>query len=294
MRYDKQTNRVYVRQSWLGSYLICPQRSRYDLTMPALRRGSDATAIGTGVHSAIEGYLRGEYNDLDSMITRAQESVQMELEKPNLRLSRISEDPEHLRLCVMAMVVAWWDDIRPHVPTGGLVEHKFQAPLITGGYDVELWLEGTMDYVAPDGTIWDWKTASRSYFAKEKQKQSHQATCYVAASRTLGLVDDGPDPTLFRFGVMVRQTTPKAQIVTVERTAEQVEWLRRQVSSVVNTATVLGVDRDWALNDQHNLCSSTWCDYWSVCKGVHWDSSSMEIPPQSVSVAVTNTSSTSV
>lgn len=281
MRHDKEQKKIYVRQSWLGSYLICPQRARYDLTMPNLRRGSDATAIGTAIHSAIEGYLLGEYDDLDSMIAKAHESVAMELADPNIRLSKISADPEQLRLNTMAMVVAWWDDIRPAVALGGMVEHKFMAPLVTGG-DTELWLEGTMDYVAPDGSIWDWKTAGRSYSAKEKQKQSHQATCYVAAARTLGLVDNGDAPTPFRFGVMMRQTTPKAQIVTVERDANHVEWLRRQVASVVSTAMTMGVQHDWAINDQHNLCSSMWCDYWTMCKGVHWDDSQMEPPSQEV------------
>lgn len=281
MRYDQQNSRVYVRQSWLGTYLMCPQRARYDLTMPSMRRGSDATAIGTGVHSAIEGYLTFQYDDLDSMISRAHECVAMELERPDLRLSKISADPEQLRLSTMAMVVAWWDDIRPAVALGGLVEHKFQSPLVTGGA-TELWLEGTMDYVAPDGTIWDWKTAGRSYSAKEKQKQSHQATCYVAASRALGLVDNGDAPTPFRFGVMMRQTTPKAQIVTVERDKNHVEWLRRQVSSVISSAVALGVEQEWAINDQHNLCSSQWCDYWTVCKGAHWDEQTMEPPSQEV------------
>lgn len=281
MKYDRDNNRIYVRQSWLGSYLICPQRSRYDLTMPNMRRGSDATAIGTGIHSAIEGYLLGEYDNLDSMVSRAHETVAMELEKPDLRLSKISSDPEQLRLSTVAMVSAWWDEIRPAVALGGLVEHKFQAPLVTGGA-TELWLEGTMDYVAPDGTIWDWKTAGRSYYAKEKQKQSHQATCYVAAARALGLVSNGDEPTLFRFGVMMRQTTPKAQIVTVSRDNSHVEWLRRQVSSVITSAMIVGTEREWAINDQHNLCSSQWCDYWSICKGVHWSDDSMEPPSQQV------------
>jgi hypothetical protein len=251
------------------------------MTMPALRRGSDATAIGTGIHSAIEGYLAGEYDGLDAMIARAEECVALELADPNLRLSKISADPEQLKWCVTAMVVAWWDSIRPTVALGGLIEHKFSAPLVTGG-ETELWLEGTMDYVAPDGTIWDWKTATRPYSAKEKQKHSHQATCYVAASRALGLVDNGDAPTPFRFGVMVRQTTPKAQIVTVERTPNHMEWLKRQVSSVITSATVIGMDREWAINDQHNLCSPMWCDYWTVCKGVHWNSDDMEPPSQTV------------
>lgn len=281
MRYNKQTNRIYVRQSWLGSYLICPQRSRYDLTMPALRRGSDATAIGTGLHSAIEGYLGGMYDTLDEMIERAHVCVKEELARPNLRLSKISADPDVLDLYIESMARSWWDSIRPAVTLGGLIEHKFVAPLVTGG-DTELWLEGTMDYVAPDGTIWDWKTSTRTYSAKDKQKHSHQATCYVASARELGLVDNGPDPTPFRFGVMVRSIEPKAQIVTVERGPEQVEWLKRQVSSVVTTAMSIGLEREWAINDQHNLCSPMWCDYWTVCKGVHWDEQAMEPPSQQV------------
>lgn len=281
MRYNKDTNRIYVRQSWLGSYLICPQRSRYDMTMPALRRGSDATAIGTGLHSAIEGYLAGEYDTKDAMVARAHTEVQLELARPNLRLSKISQDANLLDVCVESMVTSWWDDIRPAVALGGLIEYKFEAPLVVGK-GIELWLEGTMDYVAPDGTIWDWKTASRPYSAKDKQKHSHQATCYVAAARQLGLVKNSDDPTPFRFGVMVRQATPKAQIITVERDKSQVEWLRRQVASVITTAQSMRIDQDWAINDQHNLCSPMWCDYWTVCKGVHWDADSLEAPSQQV------------
>jgi len=280
MRYDSSTNRIYVRQSWLGTYLICPQRSRYDMVMPKLRRGSDATAIGTGVHSAIEGYLRGEYDDLKSMLGRANDEVSSQMEDPTLRRTDISKDVDHMMACVDSMVVAWWDTIRPEVTLDGKVEHKFSAPLAVHANGAEVWLEGTIDYVAPDGTLWDWKTAGRSYSAKEKQKQSHQATCYVAACRTLGLVPDTEVPTPFRFGVMLRQHTPKAQIVTVERGPEQVEWLRRQVLSVANTALTVSTDVDWAINDQHNLCSSKWCDYWTVCKGVHWSDSAMEPPSQ--------------
>jgi hypothetical protein len=287
VRYEQQTKRIYVRQSWLGTYLTCPQRSRYDMTMTKLRRGSDATAIGTAIHSAIEGYLRGDYNTITDMIDAAHIYVGKELEDPTIRRSDISSDGEHLRQCTEAMVYGWWEDIRPAVALGGLIEHKFAAPLVEGE-GLSLWLEGTMDYVAPDGTIWDWKTSSRSYSAREKQKHSHQATCYVAAARILGLVDSSPAPTPFRFGVMVRQTSPKSQIVTVERGPAQVEWLKRQVSSVIYSASSIGLDRDWPINDQHNLCSSRWCEYWNICKGVHWDDRTMEPPSQTVEIRVTS------
>lgn len=285
MKYDKQANRVYVRQSWLGTYLTCPQRSRYELTMPSMRRGSDATAIGTGVHTAIEQYILNDGNmELVDMIIAGRSAVSAELEDPTIRRTEISQDVDYMFDCVDAMISGWHSDIRPAVTLGGLVEHKFQAPLNVNANGTELWLEGTMDYVAPDGVIWDWKTAGRSYSAKEKQKQSHQASCYVAAARILGLVDNGDDPTLFRFGVMLRQTTPKAQIVTVSRDKHQVEWLRRQVASVASSVMMLPTEMDWAMNDQHNLCSAKWCDYWTVCKGVHWDDSTMEPPSQKVTV----------
>lgn len=289
MRYDSEEKKLYVRQSWLGTYLICPQRSRYDMTMPKLRRGSDATAIGTGVHHAIEQYLLRNVDTLEDMVLSAREAVSLELADESLRRTDISADEAHMFSCVDAMVTSWYQDIRPLVPLGGLVEHKFKAQLLEGTADtVPLWLEGTMDYVAPDGSIWDWKTASRSYSAKEKQKQSHQATCYVVASRELGLVPDTDEPTAFRFGVMLRQPTPKSQVITVHRDKGHVEWLKRQIASVATTALNLPLSVDWAMNDQHNLCSSKWCDYWSVCKGAHWSDGSMEPPTQIVPLATTD------
>lgn len=251
--------------------------------MPTLRRGSDATAIGTSVHTAIEHYILSNGDpSVVELVDVAKENLKQHLEDPTLRLTEISQDADKMFQSVDAMVTAWWDEIRPTVTLGGLVEHKFQAPLSVNANGTELWLEGTMDYVAPDGVIWDWKTAGRSYSAKEKQKQSHQASCYVAAARILGLVDNSDEPTLFRFGVMLRQTTPKAQIVTVSRDKHQVEWLRRQVASVASNVLMLPMDMDWAMNDQHNLCSAKWCDYWTVCKGVHWDEQTMEPPSQNV------------
>lgn len=282
MRFDPEEQRIYVRQSWVGDALICPQRSRYALAMPTMRRGSDATAIGTGVHAGIEKYLTGEITDLDGFQEYTQLVVASELDK-DIKKTGLTDDPENLRACVDSMAQGWWDSIRPSVVLGGMVEHKFQAPLnvhATNGYGV--WLEGTIDYVAPDGVLWDWKTSSRTYYAREKQSQSHQATCYITACRTLGLIPDTDTPSLFRFGVMVRQPTPKAQIVTVSRGHDQVSWFRRQVLSVVNTAVTAWGQPDWPMNDQHSLCSSKWCDYWSVCKGAHWRDSDLDLPSQTV------------
>lgn len=289
MRFDPDNNRILVRQSWIGDAMICPQRAKYALAYPNLRTGSDATAIGTGVHASIERYLREEIADAESFSRNTAESVAQELSK-GVKQTAISRDEGKMWRCVDAMATAWWDDIRPYVRLGGSTEHKFQSPLgVTASNGMDIWLEGTMDYVSPDGVLWDWKTASRTYSLREKHTQSHQATCYVAAARQLGLTPDTGEPTLFRFGVMVRQESPKAQIVTVSRDANQVGFLKRQIKSVVDGALGVWGNDDWTMNDQHFLCSDTWCDYWTMCKGAHWSPDACESPEQTVTpVTVTN------
>lgn len=282
MRFDPENQRIYVRQSWLGDALICPQRARYGLALPSMRRGSDATAIGTGIHAGIEGYLTGQYSDPETFLGNIRANVHAELEK-DIKRTDISADPDKMNRCVDAMAEAWWDTIRPSVPLGGMVEHKFSCPTgMVASNGMAIWFEGTMDYVAPDGVIWDWKTSSRTYYGKEKQSQAHQPTVYIASSRQLGLIPDTDEPSVFRFGVMVRQETPKAQIVSVTRGPEQVAWLHRQTLSVVNASVASWGSQDWMMNDQHNLCSAKWCDYWHLCKGAHWTETSLSLPSQQI------------
>lgn len=281
MRFDPENNRVLVRQSWLGDALLCPQRSRYALALPSMRRGSDYTAIGTGVHHGIELYLTGEVSDFSGFLENIQSSVHAELEK-DIKRTEVSSNMEKMNACVDAMATAWWDDIRPYVPKGGLVEHRFSVPTgMTLNDGTEIWYEGTIDYVAPDGVLWDWKTSSRPYYVKDKQAHAHQPTVYAYASQTLGLIP-ADKPAVFRFGVMVRQEKPKAQIATVIRDRGQIDWILRQTRSVVETSVASWGKQDWMINDTHTLCSSKWCDYWTLCKGAHWTDSDLSLPDQTV------------
>ena len=88
-----------------------------------------------------------------------------------------------------------------------------------------------MDYVTPSGVIWDWKTASRQYNIKEKQKSSIQASVYADACVNLGLSPSYPVD--FRFGVMVRQEKPKSQIVSIVRTEAHGQWLRQFIKGLL-------------------------------------------------------------
>lgn len=268
MRLDHQEKRIYVRQSWIGDYLICPERSRLGVTLPQFRTGSDATAIGTGVHSAIEWALNS-FDDAGSiayeeMKEYAQNEVRKELLEPNIKLTKISDSP--IPPTVDAMVHSWVTQIAIDVEWGGTTELGFRYPSgLLANNSYEIWYEGTMDYIDPNGTIWDWKTAGRKYYANEKQNKAYQPTVYCQFAKRNGY--SSSDTQTFKYGVMMRKEKPEGQVVDITRTESDYRWLNRQTQVTVNNALQSGMDSAWPMNDQGALCSATWCNYWSICKG---------------------------
>ena len=274
MRIDKIEEKIYVRQSWLNDMVICPERARYGVLRPDFRIGSDATIIGTAVHSGIESVLRGD-SDFAGMKEVVADSYSVLAAGPH-KQTNINQEliPDYLD----SMCKAFYDSILPQVKFGGKIEHKFQAPLgmTINGYAV--WVEGTMDYVDSDGIIWDWKTASRAYHIKEKQKSSVQATVYAVAAVETGLTESYPVD--FRYGVMVRHQSPKAQVVSLVRNHAHKLWLQQFTRGAVNTAMNVGYDNNWFMNDSSALCSEQWCSFWSICKGAFIKESDNAYPDQ--------------
>lgn len=264
MRFDQEENKIWVRQSWLNDVMICPERARLGVMYPEFRIGSDATHIGTAVHKGIESVLAGGSAD-DGVRSASAELERLIVEEP-FRVNStngVGEMREH----VTNLVQSWTTGILPEVELGGLIEKSFGVPLFIledHPDKPEVWLGGTMDYVQPNGIVWDWKTSARKYSQTEKQKQSIQATAYVLAVHAMGM---GPLPTVFKYGVVTRTTNSVAQVVTVNRTAGHVDWFKHQVYTTVAPLVTVGNDRNWPANDQHNLCSEKWCPYWSICKG---------------------------
>lgn len=123
-----------------------------------------------------------------------------------------------------------------------------------------------MDYISPSGVIWDWKTSGRAYSGAEKQKNAIQASMYAMAGTIQKMVPNENDIE-FKYGIMIRQETPKAQVVSLHRNQEHVVWIRNQIVSALRMGMTLGIDNGWILNDQGHLCSSKWCDFWYMCKG---------------------------
>lgn len=274
MKYDGEKRRIYVRQSWLGDALLCPERARLGLIHPERRSASDATIMGTAVHSGIEFSLATESPDFSDVVAHAVNMWRGLSAQPHKPSSGIA--PDDAPKLIESMLLAFTETIRPQVELGGKVEYKFQAPIGVNYDGWEVWVEGTMDYVSPSGKIWDWKTAKRAYNRNDKQEHSVQASVYAHAASTLGLVPD-TNRVEFNFGVMMRQETPKAQIVEVIRTLEHSNWLRSQIQSTVIMAHGVGTATPWLKNDQNNLCSAKWCDHWDSCKGMFIGDTPVEV-----------------
>ena len=280
--------KIFVRQSWLNDVLICPERARLAEVNPSFKSGSDATIIGTALHAGIEQVLAGVLTPtVDEMVPYCLNAYS-ELAKEPHKKSNI--DGDKIPSYIESMATAWLTEIMPSVQFGGLIEQGFKVPLNITVNGYEVWLSGTIDYIQPDGTIWDWKTASRTYYAKEKQKQAVQATVYAFAGIHSGWVTDYP--VTFRYGIMVRQESPKAQIVTVQRNKSHTDFLCRQTASAIQQGLHLGFNTAWLINDQHNLCSKQWCDFWSICKGANLRDSDLELPSQTVPVVLTTSEPT--
>lgn len=265
-----EDGKVWVRQSWLNDVMICPERSRLSVTMPEWRIGSDATHIGTAVHAGIEHYLTND--TVDEARNVALQELNRLVEEEPFKVNSTG-GPEDMRMYSQLLFDTFIRDIAPSVAKGGKCEQKFGVKLFdldpdhTQPFDAqpEVWLGGTIDYIEPDGTVWDWKTAARKYSQGEKQRQSIQATAYAIAC-----VENGwsPDyPVTFKYGVVTRTPKSTGQIVPVVRTSQHVDWFKHQVESVVKPYMSIGFDRNWMANDQHGLCSEKWCPYWSICKG---------------------------
>lgn len=274
MRIDTEENKVWVRQSWLNDVMICPERSRLSVTMPEWRQGSDATLIGTSVHRGIESILGGSTHIDGKGAAFAELSILLNTER--FKMNTCNSHQEMVDY-VGKLMDTFVSDVLPSVKLGGKVEQNFGVHLFTidrsdtsvpfdcQPVDTEVWLGGTIDYVDPDGVIWDWKTAGRKYSQGEKQRQSIQATAYSYAVVENGWAEDYP--VRFNYGVMTRTSKSVGQIVPVVRTKAHVDWFKHQVQSVVQPSLAVGLDKPWIANDQHGLCSEKWCPYWSICKG---------------------------
>jgi hypothetical protein len=250
------------RQSELGTWMMCPEQFRLNRAGLMPRQETEATAVGTSVHAAIEAVLKGEAT-ADTGMDVALETWDSMI--PNID-RWVKASPQQCAVHVSNCYSSWADTVYPALPPIERVEGHFNVPLHEDDQRV-IRLSGTVDALDADGTVWDWKTAAslRSY-NWEKQRFAVQPTVYTyAAAHPEGFNIENPT---FAYAVMEKAAKPvEALILRITRDSGHWDWLTKQAISL---AVAIEAEMPiWQLNDQGWHCSPRWCGAWDSCKGAH-------------------------
>lgn len=247
------------RQSWLGDYSMCPERTRVkDTLFPDGTPPSSATAIGTAMHAGIEVDLQG--GSVEQAYAAINAAYDIEA-----AVAGFDQDTKHstakrtARLAFDGML----DEILPKVVSVDTIEKKFKY-LVDRRGDIDLVISGTWDLDEGQGRpLWDWKTAGREYAGWEYQRWAVQPTMYTLA-KAIGLQDWSDQQ--FNYGIAIKRSTMQAptQFLTVTRGLQDWMWLIDLMWDAVRSHSE---QTTWQLRDSGWHCAPKWCPNWDSCKG---------------------------
>lgn len=269
---------IWIRQSWLDTFIRCPERGRLATVKPEWDAAtSDSAFIGTCTHYGIEQVLRGRSPDDIADITE-EYARDLLLTEP-IKWTKYSTETDIFRNA-RNCAEAWVREIFPDLPKGGRSEVSFSVPLYVRDDGRTVGIRGTVDYVPTDGSLWDWKTAARDYDVKKTQRNAIQPTIYALAAIKGGLesTTEFDLPLDFHYGIMVRGARKsKTQQFTVTRDQGHIDYAMKRMRGAVDMALNFGFEREWPLVDDHFLCNETWCPWWSICRGAHMSRSDEQV-----------------
>ena len=286
MRIDHHTRTIWLRQSGLETFLLCPERARRQWFEGEVEETNDAAATGTAIHAAIEENL-GQRRDHGVSIPTVMMVELAKREYDDLHetgIKYVKGTYDDAMTFIETGIPAWRAYIEPNVAVDESLklEWEFDVPLMKWAPDYKeergepvtwMWdvrLTGTSDCV-DRFRIYDWKHSGQWYKQWEKQRYSIQATVYAHAAVHEGLHEW---PVDFSFAAIKKLKTKEfAELVPIKRYVGHVDWLCRQVDALLTLWDSVGEQGPWPLVDTHALCSEKWCPFWSTCKGA-------EVPTQ--------------
>jgi len=258
-----EDDRIILRQSWLGSLAMCPERARQDMLGISKSTESTSTMIGSAVHHGIEMCLQsyidtGEHTNRDDMIAESLGYWQNNAHEI-VRWNHKNEE-ECVEIIELNSAV-WWDEVRLGIDPKA-VEYKFDIPLVVD-HKPEIWLRGSIDCVQHHpAPIVDWKNPGRKpHDDWEKRRWSVQAAAYTFA--VASMADGGiNEPMQFEFVHLVKGKVHKNLVE-----CGPAEWASL-VALARSAGTLITADLPvWTLQMSGWHCSPKWCGAWSTCRG---------------------------
>lgn len=256
---------VYTfRQSSLKDLDLCGERARRNMLGLDPARETDAAAVGTAMHTAIETCL-AEHNDGQALtlsdtldIWESEFAILSHL--PNFHW--VKYDSVTARKFGRTVTTNWYEQILPTIPAdpATLLEEHFSLILDEDERRV-VKLSGTIDYIRGND-LRDWKSSGRKWQRWEHQRWDIQASVYTWAAHQLGHAELDRGVMAFEFDVMLDKGADR---LVVTRTEADWTFMHDKVMAAI---PLLEANLpSWPLNDTHALCSETWCPAWSGCKG---------------------------
>jgi hypothetical protein len=256
----KVDGNVYtLSQSWINTFMNCPEQARLEMRGELPRKESDATAIGTAMHTAIETVLEG--NDINDGWQAGADALSDLVNLDEFQYVQIKTE-ETLFNTYGRVFHTWANEIYPQLPQTRFVEHPFDVVLCETP-TATIRLAGSIDFVDEFGEIWDWKTANRPYDQWQVDRYKIQPTAYgygLLMSTDMELDEN----ITFNYAVMMK-SKQDCSVYTTTRNSGHYIWLQEQCKAII--AMIEADLPTWPLNDQHALCSPTWCTAWETCKG---------------------------
>lgn len=262
-RLDDGRLRLVASQSWVGTYLSCPEQARLELVGQLPRTETDATAIGTAVHAGIESVLRdGLSHHQASEHALETYGGLHDLGINYVQVAKRATAEAHVQRCFDT----WYEELYPTLPDPMHVEWPFNLHLGSDEY-AEYWVKGTIDLIDDNWEPWDWKNPGRAYEEWEVHRFKVQPTWYTfaAAQAATGDAWSVSEDWPFHYGIMIKGSTAKLQTITTQRSQVHWHWAVHQLTQI---GRMIAADLDrWPLLDQGWHCSEKWCAAWANCKG---------------------------
>ena len=258
-----EDDRIILRQSWLGSLAMCPERARQDMLGISKSTESTSTMVGSAVHHGIEMCLQsfidtGEHTSRDQTIADSL-SYWNDNGHEIVRWNHKNEE-ECLEIIELNSAV-WWDEVRSDLFPRS-VEHKFEIPLVVD-HKPEIWLHGTIDLLQHHpAPIVDWKNPGRKpHDDWEKKRWSVQAAAYTFA--VASMIDGGiNEPMQFEFVHLVKGKVYKNLVECGPADWASLVALARSAGTLITADLPV-----WPLQMSGWHCAPKWCGAWSTCRG---------------------------
>ena len=256
-----EDDRIILRQSWLGSLAMCPERARQDMLGISKSTESTSTMVGSAVHHGIEMCLQsfidtGEHTSRDQTIADSL-SYWNDNGHEIVRWNHKNEE-ECLEIIELNSAV-WWDEVRSDLFPRS-VEHKFEIPLVVD-HKPEIWLHGTIDLLQHHpAPIVDWKNPGRKpHDDWEKKRWSVQAAAYTFA--VASMIDGGINEPM-QFVHLVKGKVYKNLVECGPADWASLVALARSAGTLITADLPV-----WPLQMSGWHCSPKWCGAWSTCRG---------------------------